>query len=63
MGVQEPIQRSQMLGSGVMGLMGGMGTAGTTIAEAPEVASSSPLASALGMGLMGADIYGRIFKP
>ena len=62
MGVQEPINRMNMLGSGVMGLMGGMGEYGTTIGEAPEVASSSPLASALGMGLMGADIYGRIFK-
>ena len=63
MAVQEPIQRSQMLGSGVMVLMGGMGPYGTEIGEAPEVASSSPLANALGMGLMGADIYGRIFKP
>ena len=61
MAVQEPIQRSQMLGSGVMGLMGGMGPYGTEIGEAPEVASSSPLANALGMGLMGADIYGRRF--
>ena len=63
MAVQEPIQRSQMLGSGVIGLMGGMADYGTEIGEAPEVASSSPLASALGMGLMGADIYGRIFAP
>ena len=61
MAVQEPIQRSQMLGSGVMGLMGGMGPYGTKIGEAPETASSSPLATALGTGLMGADIYGRIF--
>ena len=60
MAVQEPIQRSQMLGSGVMGLMGGMGPYGTKIGEAPQQ-QSSPLASALGMGLMGADIYGRIF--
>ena len=60
MAVQEPIQRSQMLGSGVMGLMGGMGQYGTKIGEAPQQ-QSSPLASALGMGLMGADIYGRIF--
>jgi len=60
MAVQEPIQRSQMLGSGVMGLMGGMGQYGTEIGQAPQQ-QSSPLASALGMGLMGADIYGRIF--
>ena len=61
MAVQEPIQRSQMLGSGVVGLMGGMADYGTRIGEAPETAQSSPLASALGIGLMGADIYGRIF--
>ena len=39
------------------------GTAGTTtrIAEVPEAPQSSPLATALGAGLTGADIYGRIF--
>ena len=63
MAVQDPVNRLNLLGSGVTGLMGGMGQYGTEIGEAPEVASSSPLASALGMGLMGADIYGRIFKP
>ena len=41
--------------------MGGMREYGTELAEAPETASSSPLATALGTGLMGADIYGRIF--
>ena len=61
MGVQEPINRMNMLGTGVMGLMGGMAPYGTEIGEAPETASSSPLATALGTGLMGADIYGRIF--
>ena len=50
-----------MLGSGVTGLMGGMGATGTTIAEAPATASSSPLATALGVGLAGADIYSRLF--
>ena len=50
-----------MLGSGVMGLMGGMGAGRTEIGEAPAVASASPLSQALGFGLMGADIYGRIF--
>lgn len=63
MAVQDPINRLNLLGQGVTGLMGGMGAAGTTIAEAPEAASSSPLATALGVGLAGADIYGRIFKP
>ena len=61
MAVQEPINRLNLLGSGVTGLMGG--TAGTTtrIGEAPEAPQSSPLATALGAGLTGADIYGRIF--
>jgi tartrate dehydratase alpha subunit/fumarate hydratase class I-like protein len=62
MAVQDPIRRLNMLGSGVTGLMGGASGLGTTIGEAPQSASSSPLATALGTGLMGADIYGRIFK-
>jgi len=61
MAVQDPINRLNLLGSGVTGLMGGMGLYGTTIGEAPASASASPLATALGTGLMGADIYGRIF--
>ena len=63
MAVQDPINRLNLLGSGVTGLMGGMGTTGTTIAEAPASASSSPLATALGVGLTGADIYSRLFRP
>ena len=62
MAVQDPVNRLNLLGSGVTGLMGGMGATGTTIAEAPATAAASPLATALGTGLMGADIYGRIFK-
>ena len=61
MAVQDPQRRLNMLGSGVMGLMGGMGAGSTKIGEAPETTSSSPLMSALGVGLAGADIYGRIF--
>ena len=61
MAVQDPIRRLNMLGSGVTGLMGGMGAAGTTIGEAPATASSSPLATALGVGLAGADIYSRLY--
>ena len=61
MAIQDPQRRLNMLGSGVMGLMGGMGAGRTEIGEAPAVASASPLQSALGFGLMGADIYGRIF--
>jgi len=37
------------------------GPYGTKIGEAPETASSSPLATALGVGLTGADIYSRLF--
>ena len=61
MAVQDPQRRLNMLGSGVMGLMGGMGAGRTEIGEAPAQAQSSPLMSALGVGLAGADIYGRIF--
>ena len=61
MAVQDPQRRLNMLGSGVMGLMGGMGAGRTEIGEAPAVAQTSPLSQALGFGLMGADIYGRIF--
>jgi len=60
MAVQDPINRLNLLGSGVTGLMGGMGATGTTIAEAPATAGSSPLATALGVGLAGADIYSRL---
>jgi len=31
------------------------------VGDAPMAASGSPLATALGLGLAGADIYGRIF--
>jgi len=61
MAVQDPQRRLNMLGSGVMGLMGGMGAGSTSIGEAPAQAQSSPLATALGVGLAGADIYGRLF--
>tara|TARA_R100000742_G_C4188850_1_gene21583 strand:- start:216 stop:323 length:108 start_codon:yes stop_codon:yes gene_type:complete len=30
--------------------------------EQPAAAQSSPLMTALGLGLAGADIYGRIFR-
>jgi hypothetical protein len=62
MAVQDPINRLNMLGSGVTGLMGGMREYGTEIGEAPASAASSPLSTALGVGLAGADIYGRLFK-
>jgi hypothetical protein len=62
MAIQDPQRRLNLLGSGVMGLMGGMGAGRTEIGEAPAAAAqSSPLMQALGVGLAGADIYGRIF--
>ena len=61
MAIQDPINKLNMLGTGVIGLMGGQGPGRTEIGEAPAEAAASPLATALGTGLMGADIYGRIF--
>ena len=61
MAVQEPINRTNLLGSGVMGLMGGQGPGYTSIGQAPATPKSSPLSTALGVGLAGADIYGRLF--
>jgi len=63
MAVQEPVNRMNMLGTGVMGLMGGMSPYSTRIGEAPATAQSSPLATALGVGLTGADIYSRLYRP
>ena len=59
MAVQDPINKLNMLGAGVTGLMGGSANAYTRIGEGQP--SASPLSTALGTGLMGADIYGRIF--
>ena len=61
MAVQEPVNRMNLLGTGVMGLMGGMSPYATRIGEAPATPQSSPLATALGVGLTGADIYSRLF--
>jgi len=59
MAIDDPRRRLNMLGQGISGLTPG---AGTVIAKETEDArSASPLESALGAGLMGADIYGRIF--
>ncbi|MDP6587209.1 MAG: hypothetical protein QF535_21330, partial [Anaerolineales bacterium] len=63
MGVQEPVNRMNLLGSGVMGLMGGMSPYSTRIGEEPATPQSSPLATALGVGLAGADIYSRLHRP
>ena len=59
MAVEDPRRRLNMLGQGVAGLSG-LGS--VTFSESPAAAQSSPLTTALGLGLAGADIYGRIFK-
>ncbi len=58
MAVEDPRRRLNMLGQGVAGLSG-LGS--VTFSESPAAAQSSPLTTALGLGLAGADIYGRIF--
>ena len=60
MAVDDPRRRLSLLGTGITSITPGAG--GVTIGEAPMAAAASPLTSALGFGLMGADIYGRIFK-
>ena len=59
MAVDDPRRRLAMLGQGVAGLSG-LGS--VQIGDAPQAAQASPLTTALGLGLAGADIYGRIFK-
>ena len=63
MAVQDPINRLNLLGSGVTGLMGGSAGLGTTIGEEPDVPQASALEKALGLGLTAADIYGRVKNP
>jgi len=58
MAVEDPRRRLNMLGQGVAGLSG-LGS--VTFSESPAAAQSSPLTTALGLGLAGADIYGRLF--
>ena len=57
MATQERFNRLGTLGSGVTGLMGSSGQAGTRISDTP---TTSPLASALGIGSTLAGIYGAI---
>ena len=59
MAIDDPKRRLDMLGQGISGLTPGAGT--VQVSDVPEAASASPLQTALGAGLMGADIYGRIF--
>ena len=60
MAIDEPRQALSRFGQGIAGITPGAGTTrlGPAPAEAPQ---SSPLMQALGIGLAGADIYGRIF--
>ena len=60
MAVDDPRRRLGLLGTGITSITPGAG--GVTISEAPMAAAPSPLTQALGFGLMGADIYGRIFR-
>ena len=61
MAVDDPRRRLGLLGTGITSITPGAG--GVTLQDAPMGAAASPLSQALGFGLMGADIYGRIFRP
>ena len=58
--VDDPRRRLGLLGTGITSITPGAGT--VALGEAPMAAAPSPLTQALGFGLMGADIYGRIFR-
>ena len=62
MAVQDPRDRLSMFGQGIAGLTP-MGAGSVKIAPSAVETSTgaSPLMTALGVGLAGADIYGRIF--
>jgi hypothetical protein len=59
MAINEPRQALDRLGQGIAGITPGAG--GVRLTDSPAAAQSSPLMQALGIGLAGADIYGRIF--
>ena len=59
MAIDEPRQALSRFGQGIAGITPGAGQ--IRIGEAPAAAQASPLMKALGLGLEGADIYGRIF--
>ena len=60
MAIDDPRRRLSMLGAGITQLTPGAGAVRLT--DSPMAASASPLTKALGLGLAGADIYGRIFN-
>jgi hypothetical protein len=59
MAIEEPRQGLARFGQGIAAITPGAGT--VSFGETPAAAQSSPLATALGLGLAGADIYGRLF--
>ena len=61
MAVDDPRRRLGLLGTGITSITPGAGT--VTLQPEQMAAQTSPLSQALGFGLMGADIYGRIFRP
>ena len=61
MAVQDPRDRLSMFGQGISGVTPGAGTVTLSPADTATAAGPSPLMQALGVGLAGADIYGRIF--
>ena len=61
MAVDDPRRRLSMLGAGIAQLTPGAGAVNISEATGGEAAGASPLMKALGLGLAGADIYGRIF--
>ena len=59
MAIDDPRRRLGLLGTGITSITPGAG--GVTLQPEQMAAAPSPLTQALGFGLMGADIYGRIF--
>jgi hypothetical protein len=59
MAIQEPRQALARFGQGIAAITPGAGS--VQIGESQAAAQASPLMKALGLGLAGADIYGRIF--
>ena len=60
MAVQDPRDRLARFGQGIVGLTPGAGSVQVS-PEAATAPGASPLQTALGLGLAGADIYGRLF--
>ena len=63
MAVQDPRDRLSMFGQGISGLTPGARTVTLSPTDTATAPGPSPLMTALGVGLAGADIYGRIFGP